>query len=203
LIIYQPGTVFTGGKVIKEVISNVDVLPTILDFLEVDIPENIQGHSYMPFITGKTNKPPRTAAFAQYTPEMKRDNLSRCIITDRYHLIRYFDQGREVDYPVDVHPQTYADHKQRCKTKGMSARPFAQLFDIKNDPYELKDIGSKEENAAVVEELSKRLLDWMKRVKDPLLEGPLRTPYYDKAIIDLKKAEQFSGIDSCTTASRE
>ncbi len=202
-IIYQPGTVFSGGKVIKEVMSNVDVLPTILDFLGADIPENIEGHSFMPFINGKTNKPPRTAAFAQYTPEMKRDNLSRCIITDRYHLIRYFDQGREVDYPVDVHPQTFADHQQRSKTKGMNARPFAQLFDIKNDPYELKDIGSKKEYAAIVEELSRRILDWMESVKDPLLEGPLRTPYYDKAIRDLKNAGKTPEGDHRSKGSRE
>ena len=187
LIVHQPGTVFSGGRVVEEVMSNVDVLPTVLDFLEADIPENIQGHSFMPFLNGKTEIPPRTAAFAQYTTDMKRDNLSRSVITDRYHLIRYFDQGRAVDYPVDVHPQTFASHEQRCKTTG--PRPFTQLFDIMSDPYELKDIGSDEEYSAVVAELSKSLLAWMKEVEDPLLEGPLRTPYYDQAIADLKSTE--------------
>jgi N-sulfoglucosamine sulfohydrolase len=187
-IVYQPGTVFSGGNVLKEVMSNVDVLPTILDFLEADVPENMQGVSFMPLLNGKANKPPRTEAFAQYTPEMKRDNLSRCVITERYHLIRYFDQGREVDYPVDVHPQTFADHQQRCATK--EPRPFVQLFDIKNDPYELEDIGSKKEFAAVVDALTRSLFDWMQSVKDPLLEGPLRTPYYDKSMADFRKVAQ-------------
>ena len=92
-------------------------------------------------------------------------------------------RSRAVDSPVDVHPQTFADHDQRCKTKG--TRPFAQLFDIRSDPYELNDIGSKEEYAPVVAALSAKLLDWMKQVNDPLLEGPLRTPYYEKAMADL------------------
>jgi len=182
---YRPGSVFSGGKVYNEVMSNVDVLPTILDFLNADIPENMQGYSFMPVLKGETSQSPRNEAFAQYTPEMKRDNISRSAITDCYHLIRYFDQGRTVDYPVDVHPQTFANHEQRCNTKG--ARPFVQLFDIKNDPYELKDIGSNKEYATVVDELSRRLLTWMKSVNDPLLEGPLRTPYYEKAMTDLKK----------------
>lgn len=195
-IVYQPGTVLAGGKVFKEIMSNVDVLPTILDFLEADIPENIQGHSFLSFINGKSNKPPRTQAFAQYSPEMKRDNLSRCVITDRYHLIRYFEAGREVDYPVDVHPQTFANHQQRCKTKGMAARPFAQMFDIKDDPYELNDIGSRKEYAAVVGELSESVLGWMKSVKDPLLEGPLKTPYYEQAMADLHSAEQGAPADA-------
>lgn len=185
-IVYQPGTAFSGGRVFSEVMSNVDVLPTLLDNLGEEIPANMQGYSFMDIIKGNTTEPPRKEAFAQYTPDMKRDNLSRSVITDRYHLIRYFDQGRTVDYPVDVHPQTFANHEQRCKTKG--TRPFIQLFDIREDPYELNDIGSKTENAAIVADLSKHLFAWMKKVKDPLLEGPQSTPYYDKAISDFKNA---------------
>jgi N-sulfoglucosamine sulfohydrolase len=116
---------------------------------------------------------------------MKRDNLSRSVITERYQLIRYFDQGRTVDYPVDVHPQTFANHQQRCKTKG--TRPFHQLFNIQKDPYQLQDIGNRKENKKTVKALSKKLLAWMKKVNDPLLAGPLRTPYYDRAIADFKK----------------
>jgi N-sulfoglucosamine sulfohydrolase len=192
LIVYQPGTVFDGGKVVTEVMSQVDVLPTILDYLDAEAPVNMEGHSFMPFLRGQTKEPPRTEAFSQYTPEMKRDNVSRSVITDRYHLIRYFSAGRAVDYPVDVHPQTFASHEQRCKTK-WGARPFAQLFDIENDPYELEDIGSDQEHAAVVTELSGRLLAWMEAVRDPLLAGPLRTPYYDQAMADLHGATVADG----------
>jgi len=188
LILHQPGTALSGGRVFTELMSNVDVLPTLLDLLGAPIPGNVQGVSFKDLIEGKAKAAPRTEAFAQYTPDMKRDNLSRSVITDRYHLVRYFDQGRAVDYPVDVHPQEFAGHRRRCKTKGMGARPFAQLFDVREDPYELDDIGSKKENAAIVADLSGRLLAWMKEVKDPLLEGPLRTPYYDRAMGDLTGA---------------
>ncbi|MCG6913920.1 hypothetical protein LJE86_08390, partial [bacterium BMS3Abin03] len=74
---------------------------------------------------------------------------------------------------------------ERCKTK-WGARPFFQLFDIRKDPYELDDLGSKPEYASVAKEMSESLLNWMEQVKDPLLKEPLRTPYYDKAINDLK-----------------
>ena len=183
LILYQPETVFAGGKTFDALMSNIDVLPMLLDYLEADIPPAIQGVSFKSLIEGTATSGPRKEVFAQYTPDMKRDNLSRCILTDRYHLIRYFDQGRAVDYPVDVHPQEFANHHLRCKTGG--TRPFAQLFDVINDPYELNDIGSKPENAPLVKDLSRRLLSWMKDVNDPLLKGPLQTPYYDKAIDDL------------------
>ncbi|MBT3296539.1 MAG: hypothetical protein HN919_05620 [Verrucomicrobia bacterium] len=33
--------------------------------------------------------------------------------------------------------------------------------------------------------MSARLLDWIKQVKDPLLQGEVATPYYTKAMADL------------------
>jgi hypothetical protein len=126
--------------------------------------------------------PPRDAAFAQYTPDMKRDNLSRSVITSRYHLIRYFDQGRAVDYPVDVHPQAFADHVRRCPTQG--TRPFVQLFDLQVDPYERQDLGADPAQQARVTALTARLRAWMEDAGDPLLQAPLRTPYYDRAMAD-------------------
>jgi N-sulfoglucosamine sulfohydrolase len=186
LMLYQPGTLFSGSRVCDAVMSNVDVLPTLLHYLGEKIPQNIQGTSFMDFLSGKTASAPRKYAFSQYTPEMKRDNTSRSVITERYHLIRYFDAGRTVEYPVDVHPQTFANHEQRCRAK--VTRPFVQLFDILQDPYELQDIGSLAENSDIVEELSTTLLQWMEDVGDPLFEGPLRTPYYNRAMDNFVKA---------------
>ena len=184
LIIYQPGTLFDGGRTVSELMSNVDVLPTLLEYLEVAVPDRIQGRSLMAFLRGEASEPPRREVFGQYTPDMKRDNPSRTVITDRYQLIRYFDQGRAVDYPVAVHPQRFAHHVERCPTKG--TRPFAQLYDLQEDPWELNDLGSDEAYRETVRELSRRLLTWMHQVDDPLLKGPVRTPYYERAIADLK-----------------
>jgi hypothetical protein len=115
---------------------------------------------------------------------MKRDNTSRSVITDRYHLIRYFDAGRRVVYPVDVDPQAFASHEQRCRTMG--SRHFVQLYDIREDPYELNDIAFAPENAGIVADLSERLLAWMEAVEDPLLAGPVATPYYKQAMEDFR-----------------
>ncbi|MFW6146715.1 MAG: sulfatase [Planctomycetota bacterium] len=186
LICHQPGTVFDGGRTVGELMSNVDVLPTLLDYVGCDVPDGVQGVSFMDLLAGRTTEPPRREAFAQYTPDMKRDNTSRCVVTDRYHLIRYFDAGRTVAYPVDVHPQTFAAHQQRCPTSG--TRPFYQLFDLRDDPHELTDIAADEANAGLVAELSASLLGWMRRVDDPLLSGPVPTPYYQRAIADLNRA---------------
>ena len=181
-IFYMPGTVFSGGKQINDLFSNVDFLPTLLSFLGYDIPENMQGMDFFPFLSGKTKKGPREYVFAQYTTDMKRDNVSRSVLTEKYQLIRYFDQGRSVKWPVDVDPQEFANHVERAKSS--TPRPFAQLFDINDDPFELVDLSEKEDLQKVKKALSDKLLEWMKEVNDPLLDGPQQTPYYNRAMDD-------------------
>ena len=181
-IFYMPGTVLSGGKQIDDLFSNVDFLPTLLSFLGYEIPGNIEGMDFYPFLTGKTPKGPREYVFAQYTTDMKRDNVSRSVLTKKYQLIRYFDQGRSLKMPINVDPQEFANHVERGKSS--SPRPFAQLFNIENDPYELVDLSGNENLQKVKDELSDKLLEWMRKVDDPLLKGPQRTPYYDKAMED-------------------
>ncbi len=182
LIMYKPGSSLSGGRVVSELMSNVDVLPTLLDFLGAEAPAGVQGRSFKDLLDGTAKEGPRREVFGQYTSDMKRDNLSRSILTRQYHLIRYFEAGRAVIYPADVDPQAFAAHVERCKTSG--TRPFVQLFDIEKDPYELDDLGSKDENTAIVADLSGRLLAWMKTVDDPLLDGPVHMPYYERAMKD-------------------
>lgn len=184
LIVYQPGTIFSGGKEEEALMSNVDILPTLLDYISVDIPSQVQGKSFIPYLSGATKQLPRNEVFGQYTRDMKRDNESRSVFDGQYWYIHYFSEGRSVDYPVDVDPVRFAAHLERCKTKG--SRPFFQLYDIQNDPYQLKDVGADPKNKKIVDDLSDRLLKWMEEVGDQLVDGPVSTAYYNKSISDLK-----------------
>jgi N-sulfoglucosamine sulfohydrolase len=184
LIIYQPHSIFSGGKVFNDIMSNVDVLPTLFEYIGFTIPDNIQGVSFKKFIAGETKIPPRKSAYAQYTPDMKRDNQSRTVISGKYQLIRYFDAGRTVDYPLNINPERFAAHVEREKTTG--TRPFFQLYNIEDDPFELKNLGESPEYSETIKELSKELMIWMESVNDPLLKGPLSTPYYEKSMKEFK-----------------
>jgi len=181
-IIYRPNSIFSGGKIFYEIMSNVDVLPTLLEYAGFSIPDNIEGVSFNKFIAGELKVSPRRSSFAQYTADMKRDNQSRTVISGKYQLIRYFDAGRSVGYPLNISPSRFAAHIERENTTG--SRPYFQLYNIEDDPFELADIGADKANAEIVVKLSKELMGWMKSVNDPLLSGPIATPYYEKAMED-------------------
>jgi len=181
LLMDGPGPAFDGPTV-EGVTSGVDLLPTVCDAAGVSVPDGVEGTSHYDHLVDGTGTP-REVAFAQYTEDMKRDNESRCAITRDWHLIRYFDQGRVVEYPVDVDPVAFAAHEWRLPTAG--ERPFAHLYDIQEDPSELTDPSSEADHHDRVADLSAQLLRWMVDVDDPLLEGPVRLPYYERAIDDL------------------
>jgi N-sulfoglucosamine sulfohydrolase len=187
LVMYLPGSCLAGGRVYRELISNVDVLPTLLELIDVPKPSNLQGVSFAPLLKGQRREKPRQEIYAQFTPAMFRDNESRCVRTERYKLVRYFQAGRCVKFPIDVDPVRFSQHTERAATTGQ-ARPFVQLFDIVRDPDELHDIGGRQENAGLIKELSRKLYAWMKAVDDPILKGPVPSPYYRQSMDDFEKA---------------
>lgn len=183
LILYRPGTALAGGKVFEQLMSNVDFMPTLLDLVNVDRPDNLHGYSFESVIEGAQKNSPRSEIYAQRTSHALYDNLSRCVRTQRYKLIRYFEPGRTVIYPTDAIPQRVAEHVERPRRKS-GRRPVVELYDLRTDPEECHNLATLGEHAAIVRELSDKLWAWMERVSDPLLQGPLRTPYYEEAVRD-------------------
>lgn len=176
LLMDGPGPGFEASAPVEPVISNVDVLPTLFDALDLPVPDRVEGVSFYDYLTGAAEDPPREAAFTQYT---SAGSESRGVVTADHTLVRNFGAGRTVDYPVDVDPTS------RGPSQGSAAepRPYAQLYDRTDDPYNVDDIAGDEPDT--VSALSSRVRAWMARVDDPLLRGGVRYPYGERATRDL------------------
>ncbi len=185
LVARWPAGGIGSGRVITRMMSNVDFMPTLLDLADVPEPENLQGRSGAALLRGESEEPIRDAVFAEHQAHALRDNTSRCIRTGRYKLIRNFDPGRTILKPIDVDPQAVAEHVERPRRNG--TRPFGQLFDLREDPWEERDLSGDPEYAEVFRDLSDRLWRWMEEVGDPVLDGPIVTPYYDRAMEDYRR----------------
>ena len=183
LIMYWPGTKLEGGKVYNQLAGNVDFLPTVLELVGIAIPENLHGYSFAAVLEGAQSQSPRKEIYAQRTSHALYDNLSRCVRTEQYKLIRYFEPGRTVIYPTDAVPQRVARHVERPRRKP-GRRPVVELYDVQADPHERNNLAQSPRYAKLVRELSDKLWAWMEQVNDPLLKGPLPTPYYKEAVHD-------------------
>ncbi len=172
LLMQLPPSLPQGGSVCDWLISNIDVLPTLFDLLNLPCPDNVQGLSFAEFFRNEQAVQTRDAVYAM----MQADAMfveSRCVRTNQYKLIRNFSPSRLPDVPF------------RLGQGGLQERPVMELYDLHEDPHELNNLGMDTQLEKVREDLNGRLLRWLKEVKDPILQGPPPTAYYRMAIADL------------------
>ena len=52
-MIRHPSAQTSNGQIVNEIVSNLDIAPTILDLAGIPIPPSMQGASLLPFIHGE------------------------------------------------------------------------------------------------------------------------------------------------------
>jgi|Deesub1362B_J571_1020462.scaffolds.fasta_scaffold00064_4 arylsulfatase A-like enzyme len=119
LIFYCPGLI-PKGKRIKEIVSLVDVFPTILSLcgINLKIPYKIEGLDLTPLFYAKNPKPIRNFIFSELT---QGENSAWCLRTDRYKVI-------EIRFGIK---------RERL------------LFDLKADPNEKNNIYEEKKEIAI------------------------------------------------------
>ena len=140
LMVRWPG-VTKAGSVNDNLVSNLDFGETILDAANVPVPAEMQGRSFVPILQGPTPRDWRTAFYYQYyeypSPHHVRPHYG--VVTDRYKLVHF--NGTPDDY--------------------------WELFDLKNDPLELRDIYDNPKNAKLRQNLAQQLLQLRRTLKVP------------------------------------
>ncbi len=171
LIIRWPAGGLTGVR--DELVSNIDVLPTLFQAAGIAIPSGVQGRSLL------MADAPREAIFAEKTFHSYYDPM-RCIRTRRHKLIRNFETAFLVEVPGDIQagPIFRAD-----PTRYSTDRPsVVELYDLEADPLEQRNLAGTKEVAEIEEHLSGELWRWMRETDDPLLLGPVPSPRYRLAM---------------------
>ena len=175
-----PGTL-PGGRVVSEMVSNVDVTPSLLDALDLPLPASVQGRSFWPLLTG-TPFLPRAEIFAEKTFHTYYEPM-RAIRTLDKKLIVNFEVSTAVDVPTDIR-QSPIYPLMLSEFGGV--RPPVELYDLQADPWEQRNLADRAEVSTIQADLGQRLLVWMEQTDDPLLRGPVASPYYADALNRLR-----------------
>ncbi|MBD3174730.1 MAG: sulfatase-like hydrolase/transferase [Armatimonadia bacterium] len=182
LIMRHPGGGWEPGTVHSEMISNIDVMPTILDLLGMDTPPNAQGLSFAPLLAGGQYEA-RERLFGEMTYHDYCDPR-RCVRTETHKLIVNFTTA-----PFFMNPsQTYRP-KSVTRTPEEPAyayHPPVELYDLVSDPWEETNLAEDDEHAPVRDQLLAALHDWMVETEDPLLNGIPDSPMHHMAMTALR-----------------
>lgn len=138
LLISWPG-VTKPGSVNNDMVSNIDLPETFLEMAGVKVPEDMQGRSMVPVLNGKTPADWRKEHYYHYYEYPGSHMVKRHygMSTERYKLIHYY-------YDIDEW----------------------ELYDIKTDPQEMKNVYNDPAYTSVREDLHKRLSKLMEKYGD-------------------------------------
>lgn len=180
LLMSLPGTIEPGTRY-EELVSNVDVLPTILDLLDEPIPERISGRSFLPLLREEEDEyDARERLFTEMTWH-DAYNPVRAIRTRRFKYVRNFWRL----------PNVYLTHDVRHSPSGEEVRdeferpnrPYEELYDLKADPHERENVADADGYEGTTAELREELREWMEETDDPLLSGPVPPSNFDEEIM--------------------
>lgn len=171
LILRGPNGI-SGGKVIDSLISQIDIFPTLCDFLELPAPSWLQGRSFMPILSGKTTEI-NEAVFSEVTYHAAYEP-KRNVRTNRWNYIRNYGEKHSPVLPNCDDGLS----KQIWLDKGWRNRevPREEFYDLVFDPEERNNLAADASFRKDLENMRQRLDNWMTRTKDPLLRGPVPAP---------------------------
>jgi N-sulfoglucosamine sulfohydrolase len=169
-------TVSVPGLRQEAFISSVDIMPTVLDALGLDIPP-VPGRSLRPAVEGRIPADWPGYAYGAYNSHSSSHFYPRRSIRNaEFKLIHNLLSPRPNPVPAigAAHPSTGADvfanevMRQAFET---SARPPEwELYDLTNDPHETVNLALKPEKKQVLQEFQKKLHAWRQGTEDPLLD---------------------------------
>jgi arylsulfatase A-like enzyme len=162
LIVRWPGGGFRAGTTISPLMSNVDVLPTVLEAVGIPVPATVQGQSFLPLLRGDEHVS-RNAVYAEKTFHSYYDPM-RAIRTERHKYIRNFETTFLVEVPGDV--QLGAIYRTELQRYVAATHPDVEIYDLAADPLEQDT----------------RLWRWMEETGDPLPNGPVPSPAYRRSL---------------------
>ena len=161
-----------------ELISNIDILPTMLEAAGAAPPARLQGRSFFGLLRGEPYEP-RTEVYAEKTFHSYYDPM-RCVRTATHKLIRNFESAFAVEVPGDI--QTGAVFRADPGRYSADRPAITELYDLAADPLEQDNLSGRMEAADVEGRLNEMLWRWMSDTEDPLLRGPVASPRYRAAM---------------------
>ena len=145
LLVRWPG-VTKPGSTTRDIVSNLDFAETFLDAAGAPIPKEMQGRSMRPVLAGQKPADWRTSFYYNYYeyPQPHHVRPHYGVITDRYKLVQFYGTGED----------------------------YTELFDLKEDPSEMKSVSGQPAYAATEKELQSELARLRKELDVPAQDSP-------------------------------
>jgi arylsulfatase A-like enzyme len=150
LMRYPPGV--KPRSIVRDMVLNIDFAPTFLDYAGGKAPAEMQGRSFKANVEGHTPRDWRKAMYYRYWMHNDPDHHvpgNYGVRTDRWKLIYYYGKplGMTGAFPPDTAPEW-------------------ELYDMRSDPREMKNLYTDPKYAPIVKQLKEELDKLQKEAGD-------------------------------------
>lgn len=170
------------GQRRNELISSIDLIPTVLELAGVDVSAVLPGKSLLPILAGEIVEGRKYLFTEFHTHSPHNLNPQRTVRDNRYKLIHNLLHGRFNPGYAFTFDRIYDDRdaiegliaqgpiRVRNTYAIMKEPPEFELYDLQNDPLEFNNLAENPVYADVLERLQEELLRWRRESGDPLLD---------------------------------
>jgi len=182
LIVRWPGTI-APGSVVDDLVSLMDLGPTVLALAGVPVPGHMQGRAFL----GPAKPPARELVFGHRDRMDEAYDMMRTVRDARFRYIKNFFPGRpyaqHIEYMEEMPTmrewrRRYKDHMNAVGPEYGRAlnpiqllfmapeKPSEELYDLDTDPYEVRNLAGSPEHQSVLARMRQALETWQKGTGD-------------------------------------
>lgn len=191
-IVRWPGVV-EANSVSETMLNFVDILPTFLDIIGADIPQDLDGKSFQPTLKGNTD-PIHDYIFSLAT----KQNIQKCkvfpsraIRGKRFKFIRNYNSIEVVESNYGSNPVINAFIRKGAES--FPNVPFEELYDLELDPYQEQNLINNPEYLEQKNRLSSALENWMIAQNDFLIHQKM--PLIKPTLHPLDRNSKWNKVD--------
>ena len=150
-----PAAGLSGGRDCDVLLSNIDFVPTLADWLNLDLNHDLDGRSFAQAL--QADNPPADAV---------RDTVYGDFIYNLTYGMRTLTHSLSMNF------------RGWYSGRDAGTVPFLEVFDLTRDPYEQVSIADHPERADTCARLERQFWQHLKDTNDPVLKGDYGTPPY-------------------------
>lgn len=201
-----------AGESDSQLVSLVDLVPSVLEMLGLEVPDYVQGQAFL----GPEPDAPREYIYGERSRADDLFEMSRAVLNERYLYVRnympylpYIRDGVIQADDKDGYRGLRRLHQQQALPEAMERlfhpKPAEELYDLEADPGQLNNLATSVDHADVKGELSRQLARWSLETRDvgflPEAEYMIRsagsTPYemaQDTGAYNLEEVMASAGL---------
>ena len=166
LVVSWPGEIKPDSKT-DAIVEYVDVVPTMLEAAGAEVPESLDGRSFLPVLKGTENRHKKYAYSLQTTVGVngvKQAYGIRSVVNERYRLVLNLFPENEFSIPSSrrlLEETSQMGEREKQFAHRYTKRPAVELFDVLEDPYCQKNLAGEPRLANQRKILTHALEQWM------------------------------------------